>query len=150
MDFVTKEKCWLYILLVAWICGIFYLSSSKGSVSRTFPYFVPVLKFFLPRAHAIALETSYLVVRKLCHFFGYGILALLASGIFYNSALLSLAKFWYLYSFAVVIVVASLDETRQCFYEDRVGSLSDVALDCLGGLTMILLFWIFASTYLFR
>ena len=145
MIYLLFESFWLYILLVIWIGGIFYLSSNKGSVSRTFPYFVPILRLLLPRAGAKPLERYYLVVRKLCHFFGYGILALLASGVFYNSSLLSLANFWYLYSFAIVIVVASLDEIRQCFYKDRVGSLSDIALDCLGGLAMISLIWIFTS-----
>lgn len=125
MDFVTNLNFWLCILLIIWICGIFYLSSNKGSVSRTFPYFVPILKRILPGADALALETRFLVVRKLCHFFGYGILALLASGIFYGSSLLSPANGWYIYSFAIVLAVASMDEIRQSFYKDRVGSLSD-------------------------
>ena len=106
MDHLLFENFWLTLLLVIWIGGIFYLSSSKGSVART--YFAPVLRFLLPGTDAVALRKDYLVVRKLGHFFGYGILALLASGIFYNSSLLSLANFWYLYSFAIVIVVASL------------------------------------------
>ncbi len=144
MDYLSIENFWLYLLLVIWIGGIFYLSSSKGSVSRTFPYFAPVLRFLLPRSDAITLRTDYLVVRKLGHFFSYGILALLASGIFYNSSMPSLAKFWYLFAFVIVLVVAALDEARQSFYADRVGSLSDVALDCFGGLSMITLFWIIA------
>jgi VanZ family protein len=58
-----------------------------------------------------------------------------------------LAKFWYLFAFVIVLVVAALDEARQSFYEDRVGSLSDVALDGVGGLTAILLFWIFSLSF---
>jgi len=145
MDYLLFENFWLCLLLIIWIGGIFYLSSSKGSVSRTFPYFAPVLRFLLPGSDAVALRKDYLVVRKLGHFFGYGILALLASGIFYNSSMPSLAKFWYLFAFVIVLVTAALDEARQSFYEDRVGSLSDVALDCLGGLSMITLFWIIAK-----
>lgn len=144
MDFSFFENFWLYLLLVIWIGGIFYLSSSKGSVSRTFPYFVPVLRFLLPGSDAMTLRRDYLVVRKFGHFFGYGILALLASGIFYNSSMPSLAKLWYLFAFVIVLVVGALDEAHQSFYEDRVGSFSDVALDCLGGLSMISLFWIIA------
>ncbi len=145
MDYLSVENFWLYLLLVIWIGGIFYFSSSKGSVTCTFPCFAPVLRFLLPGSDALALRKDYLVVRKLGHFFGYGILALLASGIFYNSSMPSLVKFWYLLAFVIVLVVAVLDEARQSFYEDRVGSLSDVALDCLGGLTMITLFWIIAK-----
>lgn len=81
----------------------------------------------------------------MCHFFGYAILALLASIVFYNSSLPAAEKFWYAYAFIIVLVVASMDEIRQSFYPERDGSLSDVALDCLGGLTMIFLFWIFSA-----
>jgi len=147
MDDLFFENSWLYFLLVIWIGGIFYLSSSKGSVSRTFPYFARVLRFLLPGSDEVILRTDYLVVRKLGHFFGYGILALLASGIFYSSSMPFLAKFWYLFAFVIVLVVAALDEARQSFYEDRVGSLSDVALDGVGGLTAILLFWIFTLSF---
>ena len=114
--------------LILWIGGIFYLSSSKGSVSHTSPYFVPVLNFLFPRADAETLENYYVIVRKICHLLGYAVLALLASVVFYNSSLLSLPKFWYIYAFVIVSVVALTDETIQSFYPNRVGSLSDVVL----------------------
>ena len=145
MTFFRDENFWLYLPLFTWISGIFYLSSSNGSVSHTLPYFVPVLHFLFPRARAESLKNYHVIVRKLCHFFGYAVLALLASIVFYNSSLLYPAGFWYVYAFAVVLIVASADEIRQSFYSERVGSISDVALDCVGGLSMILLFWIFAS-----
>ena len=145
MAFFKDENFWLYVPLILWIGGIFYLSSSKGSILRTSPYFVPVLNFLFPRADAETLENYHFVVRKICHLLGYAILALLASVVFYNSSLLSLPRFWWIYAFVIVLVVALADETIQSFYPNRVGSLSDVALDCVGGLTMILLFWIFAG-----
>ena len=145
MAFFRDENFWLYVPLITWISGIFYLSSSNGSVSHTLPYFIPVLHFLFPRASAEALKNYHFIVRKLSHFFGYAVLALLASIVFYSSSLQYPARFWYVCAFAVVLIVASTDEFRQSFYSERVGSLSDVALDCLGGLTMILLFWIFAS-----
>jgi VanZ family protein len=145
MAFFREENLWLYLPLIAWIGGIFYLSSNKGSMSRTAIYFAPLLDFLFPRDDARAFKKHHFVVRKMCHFVGYAVLALLASLVFYNSSLLATAKFWYAGAFAVVLVVASIDEIRQSFYPERVGSLSDVALDCAGGLTMILLFWIFAA-----
>lgn len=144
MAFFREENFWLYAPLILWISGIFYLSSNKGSMSRTSPYFVPVLHFLFPGANAEALKKYHFVVRKLCYFVGYAMLALLTSIVFYNSSVLSLAKFWHVCAFTVVLVVASADEARQSFYPNRTGSLSDVALDCAGGLTMILLFRIFA------
>ena len=145
MTFFRSENFWLYLPLIVWIGGIFYLSSNKGSISQTAVYFVPLLNFLFPRGNSQAFQKHYFIVRKLCHFFGYAVLALLASIVFYNSSLLYPARFWYVCAFAVVSIVASADEFRQSFYSERVGSLSDVVLDCLGGLTMILLFWIFAS-----
>ena len=145
MTFFRNENFWLYLPLIVWIGGIFYLSSNKGSVLRTAVYFAPLLNFLFPRDDAQTFKKHHLVVRKLCHFSGYAVLALLASIVFYNSSLLHPARFWYVCAFAVVLMVASTDEIRQSFYPERVGSLSDVALDCIGGLTMILLFWVFAA-----
>ncbi len=90
------------------------------------------------------LKIYHFIVRKVCHFLGYAILALLASTVFYSSVLY-LAKFWHVCAFAVVLAVALTDEFRQSFHSNCVASLSDVALDCGGGLTMILLFWIFTA-----
>ncbi len=109
-------------------------------------YFVPLLTYLFPDDDAQAFKNHHFVIRKMCHFAGYAILALLASIVFYNSSLLAAARFWHAGAFAIVLIVASMDEIRQSFYSERNGSLSDVALDCLGGLTMILLFWIFVAS----
>ena len=146
-DFFREENLWLYLPLIAWTSRIFYLSSSKGSMSRTAVYFAPLLDFLFPHDDVQAFKKHHFVIRKLGHFFGYAILALPASIAFYNSSLLAAAKFWYVGAFAVIFVVASMDKIRQSFYSDRVSSLSDVALDCAGGLTMILSFWIFAANH---
>ncbi len=145
MAFFREENFWLYVPLILWISGIFYLSSNKGSMSNTLPYFLTVNKFLFSRSDAATLRNYHFIIRKTCHFFGYGILALLASVVFYNSSLPSLREFWHVFAFAAVLTVASADEIRQSFYPERDGTLSDVALDCLGGLTVILLFWLFAA-----
>lgn len=145
MAFFSDENFWLYAPLIAWIGGIFYLSSNKGSMLNTLPYFITLNRFLFSRSDAGTLRNYHFIIRKTCHFFGYAILALLASVVFYNSSLSSLGNFWHVCAFAIVLIVASADEIRQSFYPERDGSFSDVALDCLGGLTMILLFWIFAA-----
>jgi VanZ family protein len=145
MTFFGEENFWLYAPLIIWIGGIFYLSSNKGSMSRTSPYFVPVLHFLLPGAGEKPLKRYHFVVRKLCHFFGYAMLALLAAIVFYNSSLIAAARFWHICAFALVLIIAAADEIRQSFSPERVGSLSDVALDCAGGLTAIFLFWLFSA-----
>ncbi len=146
MAFLRDETFWLYLPLVAWIAGIFYLSSNKGSLSNTLPYFITLNRFLFSRSDAATLRQYHFIIRKLGHFLGYGILAVLAAVVFYNSSLPSAARFWHFCSFAIVLIVASADEFRQSFYPEREGSLSDVALDCLGGLTMILLFWLFIAS----
>jgi len=145
MAFCREENFWLYVPLILWISGIFYLSSNKGSMSNTLPYFLTLNRFLFSRSDAATPRKYHLIIRKTGHFFGYAVLALLASIVFYNSSLPSAAKFWHVCAFAAVLTVASADEFRQSFYPERDGSLSDVALDCLGGLTMILLFWMFAA-----
>jgi len=144
MAFLRAENLWLYIPLILWISGILYLSSNKGSDSRTMGYFSPVFNLLFPKDDAHANKRRRFYIRKLCHFVAYAILALWASIVFYNSSLPVMAKFWYAGAFVIVLVVASIDEIRQSFYPERTGSLSDVALDCSGGLTMILLFWLCA------
>jgi VanZ family protein len=67
---------------------------------------------------------------------------------YYNSTVIFLANYWNFLAFLTVLIVASADEIKQSFYSNRVGSISDVLLDSIGGLTMILLFQIFQ--YLFQ
>lgn len=145
MAFFKDENLWLYLPLAAWIGVILYFSSSRGSISNASIYYVPLLNFLFPRGDRWEFKNHHLIVRKLTHFVSYAILALLASVAFYNSTLLLPAEFWYACAFAIVLVTASTDEIRQSFYPERVGSLADVILDCVGGLTMIFLFWVFAA-----
>ena len=145
MTFFQTEYLWLYLPLMLWIGGIFYLSSEKGSISNTARRFSPILHSLFPKAGEKSLKTYHLVFRKLCHFFGYGILAIFAAIVFYNSSIVFLAKNWQISSLVMVFLIASADEIKQSFYPNRDGSISDVALDCIGGLTLILLFWMFVS-----
>ena len=131
-----------YALLTVWIGLIMYLSSGKNSVLRTFPIFVFVVKPLLSDTSSEKISRYHVLFRKTVHLVGYGILALLASAAFSNSTATSfLAEYWHACAFVVTLAVASLDETRQLFDPDRVGSVGDVALDCIGGAVAILLFW---------
>lgn len=143
MDYFRNENFWLYLPLILWISGIFYLSSNKGSVPNTERYFNPILHLLFPKTEPETLRIYHLYLRKICHFVGYGTLALWAGLVFYHSSMPFLAKFWYIFSFVTVVAVASADEFKQSFYANRVGSVSDVMLDSIGGLTMVLLFWLF-------
>ena len=143
MSFWEGQSLWLYVLLITWIGGTFYLSSGRGSISRTARYVIPALRFLFPGADARDLKKYHAVFRKLCHLAGYAILGLLASAASYNSSIPTVAQFWPFAAFVTVLVVAALDEIRQSFYPDRVGSVTDVVLDCIGGLTTILVLRVF-------
>lgn len=143
-DLLSQEDLWLYVPLILWISGTLYLSSNKGSDSRTLTYFSPLFDLLFPNDDGLAVKRRHFYIRKLCHFVGYAILALLASIAFFNTSMPMLAKRWYAGAFVVVLVVASMDELRQSFYPERNASIADVALDCFGGITMILLFWLLA------
>ena len=133
-----------YLPLLAWIGVIMYLSSGKNSVLRTLPFFTSIMEPVLQNTSSSQMAKYYVIVRKVCHFVGYAILALLASVAYSNSSVLLVAQYWYVCGFATTLVVAAADETRQSFESQRVGSLSDVALDCVGGTVAIFLFWIYS------
>lgn len=145
MDFFRNENFWLYLPLILWISGIFYLSSNKGSISNTSRFLSPVFAHLFPEKDSDTLRIYHLIFRKLCHFTGYAVLALFAILAYYNSTTIYLANYWHLSAFATVVFIASADEIKQSFYANRVGSVSDVVLDSIGGLTAILLFWFFNS-----
>lgn len=145
MTFFADENLWLYLPLVAWIGGIFYLASGRNSAGQTARVFLPLLKLLFPRDGLNKLQNYHVVIRKCGHLTGYATLAVLASIVFYNTSLLWAAKFWYVCAFAVVFIVASADELLQSRDAERIGSFRDVALDCIGGLAAIFLFWLFVA-----
>ena len=143
MNHFATEDIVRFVLLAVWIGLIMYLSSGKNSVLRTLPIFAQVARPVISNADPEKLNRYHVIFRKIIHLVGYAILALIASMAFSNStATFFVAEYWQLCAFAVTLAVASLDETRQYFDPDRVGSVGDVALDCIGGAFAILLFWL--------
>ncbi len=53
-------------------------------------------------------------------------------------------RFWL--AFALVILVAASDEFHQSFEPSRTSSVHDVLIDCTGGITMVLLYWLFTRS----
>lgn len=127
-----------YAPLILWIGVIFLASSTAGSMSNTSRFVRPFLIWLFPNAPEDLITVYHGYVRKSAHFIEYAILAFFASRSFWGSAQEILSRFWYVAAFAVVLVVASLDEFNQSFSSIRTGTYADVVLDCLGGLAMIL------------
>ncbi len=126
MEKIFKKILFFYLPLMAWIGGIFYLSSIPGLRSGVESF--PLEVFF----------------RKSAHIFEYMILAFLFFRFFYFAKHFSLekSKKW---SMVFVAICAFLDETIQFFVENRAGRLIDVGIDVLAGLFMLFLLSSFYS-----
>ena len=122
-----------YLPLVLWIGFIFYASSGQMSASETSRFVGPVVRWFFPDVDAATLKTIHIFVRKTAHFIEYGLLALVAARAFLTSSRPVLRRNWFALSFALIAIVALLDEYNQSFYATRTGTIYDSLLDMAGG-----------------
>lgn len=132
-----------YAPLILWAGAVFLASSTTGSMSNTSLVIRPLLEWLFPNTPEDVLIGYHGYIRKFAHFFEYAVLAFFASRAFYNSSVKTLNKYWWLFAFSMVALIASTDEYNQSFNTARTGSVYDVLLDCSGGLTMIMLFLFF-------
>ena len=135
-----------YAPLVLWIGVILFLSTSQASMSNTSRFIRPLLEFLFPSASEEALILYHGYIRKLAHLTEYAGLGFWAFWAFSNSNLKNLRRFWFVFAFLLVILIASIDETNQGYLTSRTGSIYDVLLDTAGGLIML----IFLILYRFR
>jgi VanZ family protein len=135
-----RGRFFRYAPLILWIGVIFVASSNTGSMSNTSRFIRPLLEFLFPGTPEEILVVYHGYIRKFAHFAEYSGLAFFASRAFYGSANKWLRKFWYVFALALIVLVATADETNQSFLASRTSSVYDVLLDSSGGLTMILLF----------
>ncbi len=132
-----------YAPLILWVGIILFASTSYGATSRTSLIIRPLLHFLFPSASEETIEIYHAFIRKLAHLTEYSILAFWASRAFWNSSAAILQKYWYAFSFIIVVAVASIDEFNQSFDSLRTGTIYDVLLDALGGAAMIGMLLIF-------
>ncbi len=116
---------------------ILSLGGGSFSNSETSRFLGPLLEWLFPDAGDDLLERAQFAIRKTAHVVEYGILALLCVRAWW------LSRGWpqfrtALASMAIVVAVATIDELRQAQLADRMGALSDVVLDTLGGVFALL------------
>jgi VanZ family protein len=128
-----------YAPLFLWIGVIFFLSSSFGAASNTSRFIRPLLEWLFPNALPETLTIYHGYIRKFAHFAEYAILAFWASRAFRSSLRKFLQNNWVVFSLALVVLTALIDELNQSFNSQRTGAIYDVALDCFGGVFMILI-----------
>jgi VanZ family protein len=147
----TASNPWVPVLLsLVFIC---FTSTSFMGGSHTQVLVDDVWRAFLGKWHWDITGTVNEVIRKVGHFFGYGMVGLSFRNAWHGSIrthVLAMTGRWSAMrwmvpasalSVASTFVVASLDEWHQRFVPGRVGSFRDVLLDTAGALLLNLVFW---------
>jgi VanZ family protein len=125
-------------IMSAWLPPALWVGAIQGFAGDTFAeahtsrFIGPMLRWLFPDADQETLDLIHFVIRKSCHVLEYGLLALLSWRAFTLTFDLScMLRTWF--SLALVLAVATLDESRQAVSALRGGAASDVALDLAGG-----------------
>ncbi|MBS5308786.1 MULTISPECIES: VanZ family protein [Clostridium] len=126
-----NKKMISWIMLIAWMGIIFFMSHQPGEVSSSQSELVlKIFSFLGIELNQYFGELATLVIRKTAHFSEYLILFLFA----YN-----VSRFYFttkkarLYSIIFVFLYASTDEFHQYFIPGRNMAFKDVLIDTSGG-----------------
>ncbi len=138
-----RGRIFRYAPLIFWVGVILFASSTAGASKNTSIIIRPLLEWIFSTATPETITTYHNYIRKAAHFTEYAILAFFASRALVNSSVSILRRFWYVFAFLIVVSVGSIDEYNQSFNVLRTGSFYDTLLDSTGGLTMILVFYLY-------
>ncbi len=127
-----------YAPIVLWAGVVLFLSTSQGSSMQTSRFIRPIIEFFFPNASPDVFLFVHAAIRKSAHFIEYAVLALFSARAAFSSSKNTLNRNALLFSLAVVVIVAVIDETNQSLESDRTGSVWDILLDLSGGLAACL------------
>ncbi len=136
LNSARRGNWWRFLPLILWMAVIFYSSTGNASMAKTSRFLRPLLEMFFSSEDTIHLVN--IIIRKIAHLAYYSILAAVALFAVVGSPIDWLRKNWFAASFAIVLVMATIDEIIQSFDSSRIGSVSDVLLDCAGGLIILL------------
>ncbi|NJM53838.1 MAG: VanZ family protein [Blastocatellia bacterium] len=138
---ISHANWWRFLTLILWICVILYSSTGNASMAKTSRFLRPLLEFIFSSEDTI--YWANVIIRKSAHLVYYAILAGAAAFAFVGSPIDWLKRNWFWASFGIVFLIASIDEINQSLNPTRSGLFSDVILDCVGGLVMLSLFYLF-------
>lgn len=126
------------ILLVIWLCLIYYFSNQNGTTSGGLStrILVYIGNFFKVSDLESFVSNFSFLIRKTAHFSEYFILFILSYECFKEYKIDELL----LVSILFCIMCASFDEVHQLFINERSGQILDVAIDSFGSLSSSL-FW---------
>jgi VanZ family protein len=122
---------------ILWLLLVLFLGSAQFGPQQTAQQIVPTLRTLTPWLPPTRVQTVHAMLRKLSHLTEYAVLALL-----WVRALRAQPRFtlksasWA--ALALCLACAIVDETHQARVPGRQGSVSDVALDSLGAVAMLI------------
>lgn len=133
----NKRETIYWALLIIWSTGIFVMSNQPASISDyQSGGIIQMLSNIGIDMNNIFGEFANFVVRKCAHFLEYMVLALLCFNVlnlYFNMKRVAVI------TIAFVFVYACSDEIHQLFVMGREGSIRDVVIDTLGGITFVLI-----------
>lgn len=123
---------------VLWLVAVLVLGSAYFGPKQTQQHVMPALHVVAPWMPAAGAQTIHALLRKLSHVTEYAILAFLWARAFRSGSRLGLHTAL-IAALAVCLSCAIVDEVHQTRAPGRHGSVSDVALDSLGAVAMLLI-----------
>lgn len=140
MIFARHFKNWLPVLL--WMGVIFFMSTDTGSAAHTSRFLGPLLHWLKPDITRAQFETVQLCVRKAGHLTEYALLAILLARAFLASRPVVLRRpVTAALALSIAVMYAASDEWHQSFVPARTASAGDVAIDAVGALLGLGLFF---------
>ncbi|MCI0490748.1 MAG: VanZ family protein [Blastocatellia bacterium] len=125
-------RYWLPVAV--WMGVIYYFSTDTFSGDNTRGLIEEIFDRLFPGASSQTIATINYLTRKSAHFVAYAFLAVLLFRAFRSGSAVRWRIGWALYSLAVVVCWALLDEYHQSRTLTRGGSIYDSLLDISGGL----------------
>jgi VanZ family protein len=128
---------------ILWMAFLFPLTNDSLTVQSTSSILEPIIRWLFPGASNITVEMIHIVIRKICHFIEYFLLAFLLFRAFRGKRKLVQMR-WILYSGCIAVGYAALDEFLQTITPSRTGSVYDWMIDLSG---VVAVSWIIAAKY---
>ena len=125
------------IILILWMCLIFFFSSQNGDEStKTSGVFDNIINIFVKDESKK--PTVKYIIRKIAHFTEYCILAILVLNVIKDYT--SITYKTLILAFILCALYAASDEWHQTFVDGRAGQPLDVFIDSCGVLTGLIIY----------
>lgn len=128
-------KFWLPVILWALLISMF--STDDFSSSNTSRIIDPLVLWIFPNASPQLQDAIHYFVRKLGHWSEYFVLSWLLLRAFQGVPRRELQVRWIVWTLALVLVYALVDELHQAFVPSRSARLADSMLNFFGGISAV-------------